>query len=62
MNRTLAAAVFIIIEAGIEELAERIKQRKKRDGHSDGLDQSTVKVLPVGGRRPERRTRERSKS
>ncbi|MFC1833634.1 hypothetical protein ACFL2Q_02725 [Thermodesulfobacteriota bacterium] len=29
MNKTLATAVLIIIEAVIEELAERIKQRKQ---------------------------------
>jgi hypothetical protein len=31
MNKSLATAVLIIIEAVIEELAERIKHRKQRN-------------------------------
>ena len=74
MNKTLATAVFIIIEAGIEELIERIKQRRRRNARSGGLDhlcrgrgahglrdQPAAESIPVRGQRRSRRTHGRCK-
>jgi hypothetical protein len=34
----MAKAMFMIIEAVIDELAERIKEERKKNEHSDGLN------------------------
>ena len=74
MNKTLATAVFIIIEAGIEALAVLMKKRRKRNGHSGGLDhlcdgrgahglrdKPAAQSIPVRGKRRSRPTHGRSK-
>jgi hypothetical protein len=38
MKKALVKGLVIIIEAGIDVLAERIRKRRKRNGNSDGLD------------------------
>jgi hypothetical protein len=69
MNKTLATAVLIIIEAGIEELAERIKKRRRRNGRHHRLtgrsaydlrDRSAAQSIPVTAKRRGRHTRGRS--
>ncbi len=38
MKRTLAKAIMVIAEAGLEVLAERIKKRRSKNGNHDRLD------------------------
>ena len=38
MKKILAKSLLVIIEAGLEVMAERIKKRRSKDGNSDGLD------------------------
>jgi hypothetical protein len=38
MKKALAKGLIVIIEAGIDVLAEKVKKRRKRNGNSDGLD------------------------
>lgn len=37
MRKALAKGLFVLIEAGIEALAERIKKGRKKHGNPDGL-------------------------
>ncbi|AFM28223.1 hypothetical protein Desti_5644 (plasmid) [Desulfomonile tiedjei DSM 6799] len=37
MKKALAKGLFVLIEAGIEMLAERIKKGRKKHGNPDGL-------------------------
>ncbi|MFC1834469.1 hypothetical protein ACFL2Q_07010 [Thermodesulfobacteriota bacterium] len=71
MNKTLATAVLIIIEAGIEELAERIKNRRKKDGSNhhrnlrgvyDLCDRSAAHFNAVDPQRAVKRKRGRRRS
>jgi hypothetical protein len=61
MKKALAKGLIVIIEAGIDVLAEKVKKRRKSNGNSDGLDhlrnrrgvydlpyQSTAHNLAVG--------------
>ncbi len=38
MRRVLAKSLLVIFEAVIDEIAERINKRRRRNGNSDGLD------------------------
>jgi deoxyadenosine/deoxycytidine kinase len=38
MKKILAKSLLVIIEAGFEVLAERIKEKRKKNEHSDGLN------------------------
>ncbi len=38
MKKALAKGLLVIIEAGIEVLAERIKKRRNKNGNHGGLD------------------------
>ncbi len=59
MNKALAKGLFVIIGAGIELLAERIINRRKAKGRSDGLFRGhsdgpadDLAVQPSGSLRP----------
>ncbi len=38
MRKILTKSLLVIIEAGLEVLAERIKERRSKNGNRDGLD------------------------
>ena len=75
MKKILAKSLLVIIEAGIDALAERIKKRREKNGNSRRLDhfpygrgvngvrdRSAARHYAVGGRRDVRKRRAHGRS
>ncbi len=75
MKKILAKSLLVIIEAGLEVIADRIKKRRNKNGNRGGLDhfpygsgaydlrgESAANLGPLESRRDVKRKRERRRS